>query len=333
MPYLDKKSGKYRATKMIDGKRRTKLFESKARAKKWEAQQTEEIWKAEQQSLVLVSLMEWSVEYLEYSKQRHSAKTYKGEKLSAFNRLFMFVSSKLLVEDLTVIHCLRMLKAQDKDRTGNAANKDRKNLGAAWNWGIKYLGMPKDNPFMAVEPFPVELQPRYVPPESDFWKVHAVARPKDQLFLLTLLHTGARLGELLKLTWDDLDLESGTITLWTRKRAGGCLEHDSLMLTKRLQKELIEHSKDVKGKYVFCRDDGLRYTSRQHLMSTLCKRAKVKRFTFHGIRHLTASILAKEGVDIPNIQAILRHSNSMTTTRYIHRLGITENILENVFGG
>jgi site-specific recombinase XerD len=49
-------------------------------------------------------------------------------------------------------------------------------------------------------------------------------------------------------------------------------------------------------------------------------------------RHLTASILAQEGVDIPTIRAILRHKNSMTTTRYIHRLGITKNVLEDVFG-
>lgn len=67
-------------------------------------------------------------------------------------------------------------------------------------------------------------------------------------------------------------------------------------------------------------------------MKILCKRAGVKHFTFHGIRHLTASILAQQGIDIPTIQAILRHKNSMTTTRYIHRLGITKNVLEDVFG-
>ncbi len=61
-------------------------------------------------------------------------------------------------------------------------------------------------------------------------------------------------------------------------------------------------------------------------MKILCKRAGVKHFTFHSIRHLTASMLAQEGVDIPTIQAILRHKNSMTTTRYIHRLGITKNV-------
>jgi len=194
------------------------------------------------------------------------------------------------------------------------------------------LGLPKDNLFAEVERFPEKKQPRYVPPEEDFWKVYAVARPKDQVFLLTLLHTAARRNELLTLTWDDLDLVTGKIRLWTRKRADGSLEFDWLPLTKRLRDALLEHYKQRLSEYVFCRADGSPYKWRQHLMKILCGRAKVKRFTFHAIRHLTASILAQEGVDIPTIQAILRHKNSMTTTRYIHRMGITKNVLEDVFG-
>jgi integrase len=259
-------------------------------------------------------------------------KTYAEEKVPAFNRLFEEIPHALPVTDLTVTECLRVLKKRAKEVSGNAANKDRKNLAAAWSWGAKYLGMPKENPFMDVERFPATQQPRYVPPESDFWKVYAVARPQDQVFLLTLLHTGARRGELLKLTWADLDFENGKIRLWTRKRKGGSLEYDWLPLTNRLRQALSEHYKQRVGEHVFSTEDGSPYKWRQHLMKILCKRAGVKHFTFHGIRHLTASILAQEGVDIPTIQAILRHKNSMTTTRYIHRLGITKNVLEDVFG-
>ena len=45
-------------------------------------------------------------------------------------------------------------------------------------------------------------QARYVPPQEDFWKVYDVARSKDQVFLLTLLHTGVRRSELLKFMWE-----------------------------------------------------------------------------------------------------------------------------------
>lgn len=331
MAYREK-NGKWRAVKIINYQKRTKTFKTERQAIRWEEEQTAELWKAEQENLDFISLAEWSVEYLEYAAQKFVPKTLKEEKVPAFNRLFEFVPSSLTVDKLTVADCQRMLMAQARTRSGNAANKDRKNLLAAWNWGIKVLKLPKDNPFADVDPFPVEQQGKYVPSVKDFWKAYRVARPKDQIFLLTMLHTAARRGELLKLEWDDVDLESGKIRLWTRKRTGG-KEFDWLPMTKRLRRELEEHSQDRVSELVFCRADGSPYKWRQHLMKILCDRAEVKHFTFHAIRHLTASILAQEGVDIPTIQAILRHKNPMTTTRYLHRLGITENVLEDIFGG
>ena len=330
MPYQEK-NGKWRAVKIINYEKRTKTFKTERQAIKWEEEQTAELWQAERKSLASISLGEWSVEYLEYAEQKFVPKTLNEEKVPAFNRLFEFVPSSMPVDRLTVADCQKMLMAQVRTRSGNAANKDRKNLLAAWNWAIKVLNIPKDNPFAAVDPFPVEQQGKYVPPIKDFWKVYEAARPKDQVFLLTMLHTAARRGELLKLEWEDLDLENGKIRLWTRKRTGG-KEFDWLPLTKRLRRELEEHSQSKLSEHVFCRDDGSPYKWRQHLMKILCERAEVKHFTFHAIRHLTASILAQEGVDIPTIQAILRHKNPMTTTRYLHKLGVTENVLEDVFG-
>ncbi|MFH1217565.1 MAG: tyrosine-type recombinase/integrase [Pseudomonadota bacterium] len=55
-------------------------------------------------------------------------------------------------------------------------------------------------------------------------------------------------------------------------------------------------------------------------MKNLCKRAGVKHFGLHAIRHMTASILAKEGVPMIDIQTILRHKNLSTTERYIRRI-------------
>jgi integrase len=66
-------------------------------------------------------------------------------------------------------------------------------------------------------------------------------------------------------------------------------------------------------------------------MKRLCKRAKVRLFGFHAIRHLTATILAYEGLSLPEVQAILRHSNPNTTARYIKRLGVQVNTLDRVF--
>jgi integrase len=76
---------------------------------------------------------------------------------------------------------------------------------AAWNWGIKYLGLPTDNPCL-VERFPEIKQPRYVPSEKDFWKVYKAAwTEQDAIMLLSYLHLAARKSELFRLKWVDVD--------------------------------------------------------------------------------------------------------------------------------
>jgi integrase len=55
-------------------------------------------------------------------------------------------------------------------------------------------------------------------------------------------------------------------------------------------------------------------------LGRLCKKAGVKPFGFHGMRHLFASILAAQNVPFVEIQYMLRHTSLATTQRCIHRL-------------
>jgi len=70
------------------------------------------------------------------------------------------------------------------------------------------------------------------------------------------------------------------------------------------------------------------------LVERLCKRAGVKEFGFHAIRHLTASIMYREGQPVAVIQAVLRHKSPQTTTRYLQLLGLkqTHEAMEAVMG-
>jgi len=69
---------------------------------------------------------------------------------------------------------------------------------------------------------------------------------------------------------------------------------------------------------------GKPFKVRQHFMEKLCKRSGVKPFGFHGIRHLTASILYYKGYDVSVIQSILRHKSPTTINRYLRKLGLEE---------
>jgi len=48
------------------------------------------------------------------------------------------------------------------------------------------------------------------------------------------------------------------------------------------------------------------------------KRAGIKRFTFHDLRHSFGSRLVESGVDLVTIQKLMGHKTIKTTMRYLH---------------
>jgi integrase len=290
------------------------------------------------------SLKDWAERYLDHAG-KYDRKTY-NEKRQALRELFAAETGKnrtaqrivnplAPVDSLTPGKVLAALKVQFENRSGNAANKDRKNLIAAWNWGMKYLAMPGPNPCF-VEKFPERRHPRYVPPEEDFWRVFNLTSGQDRIMLLAYLHLGARRSEIFRLCWEDVDFGNARIRLFTRKRRDGSLEYDWLPMTGELE-EALRHWWDARtfkeSVYVFiCEQDGgfcaeqygKPFKERMHFMKTLCARAEVKAFGFHAIRHLTASILYKMGQPVSVIQAILRHKSPNTTAIYLKSLGLEE---------
>ena len=49
-----------------------------------------------------------------------------------------------------------------------------------------------------------------------------------------------------------------------------------------------------------------------------CKRAGIRDFRFHDLRHTVATRLVEKGVDIRTVQEIMAHSSIITTQRYMH---------------
>jgi len=66
-------------------------------------------------------------------------------------------------------------------------------------------------------------------------------------------------------------------------------------------------------------------------MKSLCKKAGVRYFRFHALRHLGASILDKNNVNIGTIQRILGHENRTTTEIYLHSIGEAEREAMRVY--
>ena len=353
MPALIKKFDppRWRAVVTVNGIRKEKMFpdgtaKSRRAAEKWEEAQRRSLKNPKPIATDSPTLVDLANAYLDFVKERQSRKTYV-EKLAVIKRVLTRFGKDTFIDDIPVADALKFLTDQYRSRSGYAANKDRKNLVTAWGWGKKYLpGFPDvPCPFQVVDRFPEKREPRYVPAEEDFWAVYNVAEGQDRVMLLTFLFLAARRMEVFRLSWADIAFADSHVTLWTRKRAGGDLEADVVPMVQRLKQVLLawwEH-RPIKAEHVFVNEDdtpfckqylGQPFTNRQHLMERLCKRAGVKHFGFHSIRHLTASILYREGQPVAVIQAVLRHKSPQTTTRYLQNLGLkqTQDAMELVMG-
>jgi len=273
----------------------------------------------------------------------YATKTYE-EKQRMFKSLFKIIEPTLPVSELKSAMVMDYLLKQKEQRSGYAANKDRKNLIAAWNWGMMYMNpiLPSPNPCI-VRKLPEIRNPRYVPPAEDFFKVLNMTDGQDRVMLLTFLHTAGRRGEIFRLTVSDLDFQNNRIRLSTKKRTGGNLEYDWLPMTAELKRELSWwlDNRPLKNKpHVFmCLENrpfhfehyGEPFVYRSKFMKNLCAKAGVKPFGYHAIRHLTASQLYSMGDSVATIQALLRHKSAGTTERYLRTLGL-EHIRDAVEG-
>ena len=331
MPYQEK-GGTWRAVKMINGTRKAKRFRTKAEAKRWEAEQTAELWQpAEELQTHTGSWLEVCTAYLQYVEQRFCHKTFNEKKLACKQSL-QVIPAEQPAQDVTISQAAEILREVGRTVSGYAANKTRKNLGALWEWGKKFYDLPLISPFRQADRLPADATPRYVPPEEDFWKVYdSCENQNDKVLLLFLLHTGARIQEAFRLVWSDVDFERQQIRLGTRKTASGGLEYAWIPMTGELMEALVRHKTQSRSLNVFVSKSGKPMTHRQHFMKRACERAGVVPFGFHGIRHLTATILAHAGLDLPSIQAVLRHHNPTTTARYIQSLGVQPNKLDAIF--
>jgi integrase len=151
------------------------------------------------------------------------------------------------------------------------------------------------------------------------------AAPEWRAFLTTAIKTGLRVGELLALKWQDVDLVAGHLvvrrTLWRDQEGspkGG--RNRKVPLSPEALATLLAH-RHLRGPYVFCDETGARLTHSivKDVVPATCRRAGLgKRITTHGLRHSFASHLVMRGASLKAVQELLGHESIEMTLRYSH---------------
>jgi len=146
--------------------------------------------------------------------------------------------------------------------------------------------------------------------------------------LITIaLHTGMRRGELLNLTWDDIDFVSGTIFVRTSKSGEGRripmspTAHRTLSALwqarrKRLGARVVNQIEA--NRYVFTAPEGGFVANLARAWYPALERAEIADLHFHDLRHTFASRLVMNGVDLYRVQILMGHKTSAMTLRYAH---------------
>ena len=135
--------------------------------------------------------------------------------------------------------------------------------------------------------------------------------------VIALLDTGARRGEMLKLTWQNVDFEIRIITIIGETTK--TYKTRQVAMTKRLYDELLllweKSNKDLSGR-VFP------FTVFRQSFQTACKIAGIKTggldgLVTHSLRHSAATRLLKGKMPIQLVGRILGHQQPQTTYRYL----------------
>lgn len=309
-------------------------FVTKSAAYRWEGDQRRMLEAPQIAETPTVFFQELATMYLDDCMLRHQLNTYR-QKRTCYREFIAYLGNDMPLDLIGKKRVSDFLQRKAIEHGNIASNSARKQLSALWSWACR-KDLVAVNPVAHLDRYPESRAVKYVPSVQDVAAVRLAARGDESDLIETLYYTAARLGEIAHyrpdtgtraITWDDVNFEQGWIRLWTRKRIGGELEADQLPMAAPL-KALLErrYRRRTAGEaYVF----HMKHKTARHMLYRVCKRAKVKEFTFHAIRHHVLSLLNDSGkLSLKQVQLWARHKRQATTENYLRSMRGLEEAVE-----
>ncbi|MBF0251665.1 MAG: site-specific integrase [Alphaproteobacteria bacterium] len=166
-----------------------------------------------------------------------------------------------------------------------------------------------------VPPFPRFKKPqgrcRWLTVEEER-RLLMASKPHQRALIAFALDTGGRRGELLKLDWQNVDLERGFVAFLKTKNG----EDRSVRLTDRAKRVLEGLDPKEAGPVFTYR--GAAMTDVSTAFQKARKRAGLEDVRFHDLRHTFASRLVQQGVSLYEVMHLTGHKSFSMVQRYAH---------------
>ncbi len=270
------------------------------------------------------------VYWVEYLSSRKTGKATK-ERIAASYREFMDKDMVSITPDLLNTH------RKEKTTTPATLNRDRIAIHNLFAYAVKKKLIPINPARNEVhEPFKKsetdsnrvrylgqrdEHEDHALTERTRFEQALATMMPKIQSIVGLAMNTGLRRGEIFSLTWADISLTEGLLTIRASTAKTGKqriipLNMKALAILKQWRGNVVKLDS---GSLVFPSDlTGKRLTNINRQWRDLMAKAEITDFRFHDIRHDFASRLVMNRTPLLEVAELLGHASTEMTLRYAH---------------
>ena len=205
-------------------------------------------------------------------------------------------------------------------------------------------------------PKPEKYKPLVLTSKETIELINVISNTDIYIPVIIAIYTGMRRGEILGLTWNNIDLEQGTLKvvqalyptknglIFSKPKTENSIRKISMPLTLvNILKDYKIKQETVKNRLgnnyndldlVCSLDNGnpINPTTLNHKFRSLLKETNLPLIRFHDLRHTHASLLLKEHVEPKVISERLGHSNiNITLDIYSHIYEETNMEVANTF--
>ncbi len=257
------------------------------------------------------------------------AKENKGHSLGDFSRYAHWLKPRFATKALKDISPLDLERLKREMRDAGKSEATVKHalciIRQAFNKAVVWRLWSGENPCKGVSfPSPNNARQRFLTPEEAAQVLESLRRRSDQVARIASmsLYGGLRLGEVLGLTWSNVDFTNGIIFVQDSKNR----ESRPIFITEPIKQVLTELTPGTPDEPLFKTKTGNPIQQLSKSFALTVKELKLnegisdprERVSFHTLRHTFASWSVMSGTPLYVVGKALGHKTLTMTARYSH---------------